>query len=108
MSEVDDVPDDDTDGPLPRDPDLLREKLLDAVVEAAQDDIVAGRTEVAVTHRSRVQTAALRNDLFGEPVAPIPFDSEEERRAQEINAAAERKTKQAMLAAILSRGIGEA
>ena len=108
MSEADDSRDDDTDGPLPRDPKLLRERLLDAVSEAAQDDIVAGRTEVAVTHRSRVQTAALRNELFGEPIGPIPFDPEEERRVQQIKAEAETRMKQAQLAAILSRGIGEA
>jgi hypothetical protein len=100
--------DDEMDNPLPRDPNLLRERLIDVVSDAAVADIIDERTPVAVTYESRVKLAALRNELFGEPIAPIPFDSDEERRAQEINAAAERKTKQAMLAAILSRGIGEA
>ena len=107
MSEADDQRDDESDEPLPRNPELLRERLLDAVIEAAQDDIMAGRTEIAVTHRTRVQMANLRNQLFGEPIEPIPFDPEEERRAQAINAAAEKKMKDAACAALLSRGIGE-
>ncbi len=106
--EVMDDQDDEMDRPLPRDPDLLRERLLDVVIETAEADIDEGRMPIAVTHETRVQFARLRHELFGEPIGPVPFDAEEERRAQEINAAAEKRTRQAQLAAILSRGIGEA
>lgn len=100
--------DDEIPQPLPRAPDELREALVDIVVRAAQDDIITGARSVAVTHKAREQTAALRHKLFGEETPEIPFDPDEEREAQANQAAEKKKLDQSMLAALLSRGIGEA